>query len=39
MGLAVNILEFDHGVETVEAASRESGEPTSKIVKTLLLSW
>ncbi len=37
MGLTVNILEFDHGVETVEAASRESGEPTSKIVKTLLL--
>ena len=37
MGLIVDVLEFDHGVETVEAASRESGEPMSRIVKTLLL--
>ena len=37
MGLTVDVLEFDHGVETVEAASRESGEPMSRIVKTLLL--
>ena len=37
MGLIVDVLEFDRGVETVEAASRESGEPMSRIVKTLLL--
>lgn len=37
MGLMVEALEFDRGVETVEAASRESGEPASRIVKTLLL--
>lgn len=38
MGLTVDVLEFDHGgVETVEAASRESGEPVGRIVKTLLL--
>ncbi|MGC9180335.1 MAG: aminoacyl-tRNA deacylase [Vulcanisaeta sp.] len=37
MGLTVDILEFNHGVETVESASRESGEPATKIVKTLLL--
>ncbi len=37
MGLIIDVLEFDRGVETVEDASRESGEPMSKIVKTLLL--
>ncbi|MGC8542765.1 MAG: aminoacyl-tRNA deacylase [Vulcanisaeta sp.] len=37
MGVPVEILEFDRGVETVESASRESGEPTSRIVKTLIL--
>ncbi|WP_054854790.1 YbaK/EbsC family protein [Vulcanisaeta sp. JCM 16161] len=37
MGLTVDVLEFDRGVETVEAASRESGEPMGRIVKTLLL--
>ncbi|GGI77234.1 hypothetical protein [Vulcanisaeta souniana] len=36
MGLTVDVLESDHGVETVENTSRESGESTTKIVKTLL---
>ncbi len=35
-GLTVDVLESDHGVETVENTSRESGESTTKIVKTLL---
>ncbi|MFP3237196.1 MAG: YbaK/EbsC family protein [Vulcanisaeta sp.] len=37
MGVPVEILEFEHGVETVERAARESGEPVSRIVKTILL--
>ncbi|MFP3215771.1 MAG: YbaK/EbsC family protein [Vulcanisaeta sp.] len=37
MGIPVEILEFEHGVETVERAARESGEPISRIIKTLLL--
>ncbi|MFB6470295.1 MAG: aminoacyl-tRNA deacylase [Vulcanisaeta sp. AZ3] len=37
MGVPVEVLEFEQGVETVESASRESGEPISKIVKTLLI--
>ncbi|KUO94111.1 MAG: hypothetical protein AT717_07075 [Vulcanisaeta sp. CIS_19] len=37
MGVPVEILEFEHGVETVERAARESGEPVSRIVKIILL--
>jgi Uncharacterized conserved protein len=37
MGVPVEILEFEHGVETVERAASESGEPVSRIVKTILL--
>jgi prolyl-tRNA editing enzyme YbaK/EbsC (Cys-tRNA(Pro) deacylase) len=37
MGIPVEILEFEHGVETVERAARESGKPISRIIKTLLL--
>ena len=37
MGVPVEILEFEHGVETVERAARESREPVSRIVKTILL--
>ncbi|WP_238376161.1 YbaK/EbsC family protein [Vulcanisaeta sp. EB80] len=37
MGVPIEILEFEHGVETVERAARESGEPVSRIVKTILL--
>jgi len=37
MGVPVEILEFEHGVETVESAASESGEPVSRIVKTILL--
>ncbi|WP_069808365.1 aminoacyl-tRNA deacylase [Vulcanisaeta thermophila] len=37
MGVDVEILEFEGGTETVEKASQQSGEPISRIVKTLLL--
>lgn len=36
-GVEVEVLEFNDTVETVEKASRISGEPASKIVKTLVL--
>lgn len=37
MGIDVELLEFDEGVETVERAARASGEPPEVIVKTLLM--
>lgn len=36
-GVEVEVLEFSDTVENVEKASRLSGEPPNKIVKTLLL--
>lgn len=36
-GIEVEVLEFSDTVETVEKASMLSGEPSSRIVKTLLL--
>lgn len=36
-GVEVEVLEFQGTVETVEKASRLSGEPPSRIVKTLLI--
>lgn len=37
LGVEVEVLEFDEGVETVEKAARASGVPPSAIVKTLLV--
>jgi prolyl-tRNA editing enzyme YbaK/EbsC (Cys-tRNA(Pro) deacylase) len=37
LGVEVEVLEFDEGVETVERASRASGAPPDAIVKTLLV--
>jgi prolyl-tRNA editing enzyme YbaK/EbsC (Cys-tRNA(Pro) deacylase) len=36
-GIKVEVLEFSDTVESVDKASKLSGEPSSKIVKTLLL--
>lgn len=36
-GIEVEVLEFDDTVETVEKASRVSGEPANRIAKTVLL--
>jgi prolyl-tRNA editing enzyme YbaK/EbsC (Cys-tRNA(Pro) deacylase) len=36
-GVRVEVLEFSDTVESVDKASRLSGEPPSKIIKTLLL--
>jgi len=37
MGIEVEILEFEDGVETVEKAARLSGEEPRSIIKTILL--
>ncbi len=37
LGVDVEVLEFDEGVETVERAARASGVPPDSIVKTLLV--
>ncbi len=37
LGVDVEILEFDEGVETVERAAKASGAPPDSIIKTLLV--
>jgi len=37
LGVEVEVLEFEDSVDTVEEASRLSGEPPERIVKTLLI--
>lgn len=37
LGVDVEVLEFDEGVETVERAAKASGAPPDSIVKTLLV--